>query len=94
MKNLPEQFDLANAISICGSVRRLQIGQAMPFAREQASAINKESVDHVNVTMSGFVGDEQADQSSEEQAVVSTRMRAAGAHAAVRSGHRPVPPGQ
>lgn len=45
----------------CGTVLRLQIGEAMPFAREQASAINKSAVDHVQVTLQGVVGDEQAD---------------------------------
>lgn len=44
-----------------GSVRRLQIGTALPFAREQASAINKQSVERVTVTTTGCVGDEQAD---------------------------------
>lgn len=46
----------------CGHVIRLQIGEAMPFAREQTSAINKSSVAQVVVTTTGFVGDEQADQ--------------------------------
>ena len=46
----------------CGVVRRLQIGESMPFAREQTSAINKSRVDKVVVTTLGFVGDEQADQ--------------------------------
>lgn len=45
-----------------GVVRRLQIGESMPFAREQTSAINKSRVDKVVVTTLGFVGDEQADQ--------------------------------
>lgn len=45
-----------------GHVSRLQIGQALPFAREQTSAINKSRVDRVEVTTLGFVGDEQADQ--------------------------------
>ena len=45
-----------------GIVRRLQIGEAMPFAREQTSAINKYAVDKVVVTTTGCVGDEQADQ--------------------------------
>lgn len=45
-----------------GRVIRLQVGQAMPFAREQTSAINKSSVAQVSVTTTGFVGDEQADQ--------------------------------
>jgi MOSC domain-containing protein YiiM len=49
-------------IESCGIVRRLQIGESMPFAREQTSAINKFSVDKVLVTSTGFVGDEQADQ--------------------------------
>ncbi|AIO43621.1 MOSC domain-containing protein [Burkholderia cenocepacia] len=44
-----------------GIVRRLQIGEAMPFAREQPSAINKYEVDKVSVIASGFIGDEQAD---------------------------------
>lgn len=48
--------------SIQGQVLRLQIGQALPFAREQTSAINKSRVDRVEVTTLGFVGDEQADQ--------------------------------
>lgn len=46
----------------CGSVRRLQIGESLPFAREQTSAINKCSVDKVTITTTGCVGDEQADQ--------------------------------
>lgn len=45
-----------------GIVRRLQVGEALPFAREQASAINKQAVDRVTVTTTGCVGDEQADQ--------------------------------
>lgn len=45
-----------------GQVLRLQVGQALPFAREQTSAINKSRVDAVEVTTLGFVGDEQADQ--------------------------------
>lgn len=45
-----------------GIVRRLQIGEAMPFAREQTSAINKFAVEKVTVTTTGCVGDEQADQ--------------------------------
>lgn len=45
-----------------GTVERLQIGQSLPFAREQVSAINKYMVDEVEVTTLGFVGDEQADQ--------------------------------
>lgn len=44
-----------------GTVRRLQIGEAMPFAREQTSAINKYAVEKVIVTSTGCVGDEQAD---------------------------------
>jgi len=44
-----------------GTVRRLPVGQALPFAREQTSAINKYAVDHVTVTTTGCVGDEQAD---------------------------------
>lgn len=48
--------------SIQGHVLRLQIGQALPFAREQTSAINKSRVEQVAVTTLGFVGDEQADQ--------------------------------
>lgn len=46
----------------CGRVIRLQVGEALPFAREQTSAINKSSVGQVAVTTTGFVGDEQADQ--------------------------------
>lgn len=42
-------------------VLRLQIGEAMPFAREQTSAINKYAVDRATVTVDGLVGDEQAD---------------------------------
>lgn len=42
-------------------VLRLQIGEVMPFAREQTSAINKYSVDRATVTVEGLVGDEQAD---------------------------------
>ena len=45
----------------CGYVQRLQIGEALPFAREQTSAINKAPVNQVSVTTLGFVGDEQAD---------------------------------
>lgn len=45
-----------------GRVTRLQVGEALPFAREQASAINKQSVSQVTVTTTGCVGDEQADQ--------------------------------
>lgn len=45
-----------------GYVQRLQIGEALPFAREQTSAINKATVNQVSVTTLGFVGDEQADQ--------------------------------
>lgn len=44
-----------------GTVCRLQIGESMPFAREQVSAINKYAVDQVTVTTTGCVGDEQAD---------------------------------
>jgi len=46
---------------LCGHVQRLQVGEALPFAREQTSAINKSKVDAVTVTTTGFVGDEQAD---------------------------------
>lgn len=45
-----------------GHVLRLQVGQALPFAREQTSAINKSRVERVEVTTLGFAGDEQADQ--------------------------------
>lgn len=45
----------------CGVVSRLQIGEALPFAREQTSAINKYPVDRVRVSTTGFEGDEQAD---------------------------------
>lgn len=45
-----------------GHVTRLQVGEALPFAREQTSAINKARVEAVEVTTLGFVGDEQADQ--------------------------------
>ena len=51
-----------NETMLKGVVRRLQIGEAMPFAREQASAINKCAVDSVTVTSTGCIGDEQADQ--------------------------------
>lgn len=47
---------------LSGHVQRLQIGEALPFAREQTSAINKAAVNQVSVTTLGFVGDEQADQ--------------------------------
>lgn len=47
--------------SVVGTVRRLQIGQVMPFAREQVSAINKYAVDKVTVTTTGCIGDEQGD---------------------------------
>ncbi len=49
-------------LQVCGMVKRLQIGEALPFAREQTSAINKCSVDKVTVTKTGCIGDEQADQ--------------------------------
>ncbi len=45
-----------------GRVLRLQTGQALPFAREQVSAINKSQVERVEVSTIGFDGDEQADQ--------------------------------
>lgn len=48
--------------TLSGHVQRLQIGEALPFAREQTSAINKAAVNQVSVTTMGFVGDEQADQ--------------------------------
>lgn len=48
--------------AIQGRVLRLQIGEALPFAREQTSAINKSQVEQVAVTTLGFNGDEQADQ--------------------------------
>ena len=44
-----------------GHVLRLQTGEALPFAREQTSAINKSSVDSATVTTDGLIGDEQAD---------------------------------
>ncbi len=47
--------------SVVGTVRRLQIGQVMPFVREQVSAINKYAVDKVTVTTTGCIGDEQGD---------------------------------
>ena len=51
-----------NSVPIfCGHVLRLQIGEALPFAREQVSAINKAAVEQVQVTRQGIVGDEQAD---------------------------------
>ncbi len=53
---------MMNHLKSFGTVTRLQIGQAMPFAREQSSAIQKYAVDQVEVTTLGFVGDEQADQ--------------------------------
>lgn len=53
-------IEIKNNTSI-GKVRRLQIGEAMPFAREQVSAINKYAVDRVTVTTTGCIGDEQAD---------------------------------
>ncbi|AXI03900.1 MOSC domain-containing protein [Aquirhabdus parva] len=48
-------------VILCGHVKRLQVGEALPFAREQTSAINKSRVDAVTVTSTGFAGDEQAD---------------------------------
>lgn len=45
-----------------GDVQRLQIGETLPFAREQTSAINKAAVNQVSVNTLGFIGDEQADQ--------------------------------
>jgi MOSC domain-containing protein YiiM len=54
--------DSVSKLSSMGKVRRLQIGEALPFAREQTSAINKYKVDSVEVINTGFVGDEQADQ--------------------------------
>lgn len=47
---------------IYGTVKRIQVGEAMPFAREQVSAINKYTVVSAEVTSLGLVGDEQADQ--------------------------------
>jgi len=47
---------------IQGQVLRLQVGEALPFAREQTSAINKSRVAQVEVSTLGFAGDEQADQ--------------------------------
>lgn len=49
-------------LHLMGHVQRLQIGEALPFAREQTSAINKYKVESVEVIETGFVGDEQADQ--------------------------------
>lgn len=49
-------------LRLMGKVDCLQIGEAMPFAREQTSAINKYKVESVEVVGTGFVGDEQADQ--------------------------------
>lgn len=51
-----------NNSRLIGKVQRLQIGEALPFAREQTSAINKYKVESVEVIETGFVGDEQADQ--------------------------------
>lgn len=51
-----------NSSSLQGQVLRLQVGQALPFAREQTSAINKSQVECVEVSTIGFAGDEQADQ--------------------------------
>lgn len=45
----------------CGKVTRIQIGEAMPFAREQTSAINKFTITEAEVNTLGIVGDEQAD---------------------------------
>ena len=48
--------------SPAGILLRVQVGEAMPFAREQASAINKFVVDGpVQVGSLGLAGDEQAD---------------------------------
>lgn len=44
-----------------GQLHRIQIGQAMPFAREQTSAINKYQIEHAIVSSTGIAGDEQAD---------------------------------
>jgi len=41
---------------LCGHVQRLQVGEALPFAREQTSAINKSKVDAVTVTTTGLSG--------------------------------------
>lgn len=42
----------------CGKVTRIQIGEAMPFAREQTSAINKFTITEAEVNTLGIVGDE------------------------------------
>lgn len=44
-----------------GELAYIQIGAALPFAREQTSAINKYRVPHVQIHSTGLVGDEQAD---------------------------------
>ncbi|RZU47984.1 MOSC domain-containing protein YiiM [Fluviicoccus keumensis] len=49
------------ALPSSARVLRLQIGEAMPFAREQTSAIHKYAVDQAMVTTDGLTGDEQAD---------------------------------
>lgn len=45
-----------------GTVQRIQRGEAMPFAREQTSAINKSAVAEATINSFGLQGDEQADR--------------------------------